>query len=141
MISGQANLFSGVHCYNKATGFGGTGIYLKLPGLTQNRIVDSYLDYTGIVAENPVQLKVSGTFFLGDTSKAFENVDQVVIYRNSVNGMAIRSTVAKGSVDGNGTSWIVDFNPVLLFPNLIIHVQCTLVAREGGGFLVHAVSR
>lgn len=66
MISGQANLFSGVHCYNKATGFGGTGIYLKLPGLTQNRIVDSYLDYTGIVAENPVQLKVSGTFFLGD---------------------------------------------------------------------------
>uniref|UniRef100_A0A0D3DF46 Uncharacterized protein n=1 Tax=Brassica oleracea var. oleracea TaxID=109376 RepID=A0A0D3DF46_BRAOL len=69
------------------------------------------------------------------------NVDQVVIDRNSVNGMAIRSTVAKGSVDGNGTSWTVDFNPVLLFPNLISQVQCTLVAREGGGFLVHAVSR
>ncbi|KAF3489700.1 hypothetical protein F2Q69_00057096 [Brassica cretica] len=88
---------------------------------------------------------------LDQTSKAFENVDQVVIDRNSVNGMAIdrssvngmaiRSTVAKGSVDGNGTSWIVDFNPVLLFPNLISQVQCTLVAREGGGFLVHAVSR
>ncbi|KAF3594273.1 hypothetical protein DY000_02026949 [Brassica cretica] len=78
---------------------------------------------------------------LDQTSKAFENVDQVVIDRNSVNGMAIRSTVAKGSVDGNGTSWTVDFNPVLLFPNLISQVQCTLVAREGGGFLVHAVSR
>ncbi|KAL0762853.1 hypothetical protein Bca101_079004 [Brassica carinata] len=78
---------------------------------------------------------------LDQTSKAFENVDQVVIDRNSVNGMAIRSTVAKGSVDGNGTSWTVDFNPVLLFPNLISQVQCTLVEREGGGFLVHAVSR
>ncbi|WZY85223.1 hypothetical protein YC2023_031607 [Brassica napus] len=72
--------------------------------------------------------------------KAFENVDQVVIDRNSLNGMAMRSTVAKGSVDGNGTSWTVDFNPVLLFPNLISQVQCTLVAREGGGFLVHAIS-
>ncbi|CAF2130474.1 unnamed protein product [Brassica napus] len=36
---------------------------------------------------------------------------------------------------------ITVFNPVLLFPNLISQVQCTLVAREGGGFLVHAVSR
>ncbi|CAH8346011.1 unnamed protein product [Eruca vesicaria subsp. sativa] len=175
MISGQANLLSGVHCYNKATGFGGTGIYLKLPGLTQNRIVNSYLDYTGIVAEDPVQLQISGTFFLGDAfillksingvvrgvnivdnmfsgsghgvqivqldqrNKPFENVDQVVVDRNNVNGMATRSTVAKASVDGNGTSWTVDFNPVLLFPNLIKHVQYTLVASEGGAFPVHAV--
>ncbi|XP_013597828.1 PREDICTED: polygalacturonase QRT3 [Brassica oleracea var. oleracea] len=175
MISGQANLLSGVHCYNKATGFGGTGIYLKLPGLTQNRIVNSYLDYTGIVAEDPVQLQISGTFFLGDafillksingvvrgvnivdnmfsgsdngvqivqldqTNKAFENVDQVVVDRNNVNGMATRSTVAKASVAGNGTSWTVDFNQVLLFPNLIKHVQYTLVARDGNAFPIHAV--
>jgi len=32
LITGQANIISGVHCYNKASGFGGTGIYLKLPG-------------------------------------------------------------------------------------------------------------
>lgn len=175
MISGQANLLSGVHCYNKATGFGGTGIYLKLPGLTQNRIVNSYLDYTGIVAEDPVQLQISGTFFLGDAfillksingvafgvnivdnmfsgsgkgiqivqldqkNKAFENVDQVVVDRNSVSGMGESSTVAKGSVDGNGTSWTVDFNPVLLFPNLIKHVQYSLVAREAGAFPLHAL--
>ncbi|CAH2078477.1 unnamed protein product [Thlaspi arvense] len=175
MISGQANLLSGVHCYNKATGFGGTGIYLKLPGLTQNRIVNSYMDYTGIVAEDPVQLQISGTFFLGDafillksiagvvrgvnivdnmfsgsgngvqivqldqTNKAFGDVDQVVVDRNSVNGMATRSTVAKGSVDGNGTSWTVDLNPVLLFPNLIKHVQYTLVASEANAFPVHAL--
>ncbi|CAA7020932.1 unnamed protein product [Microthlaspi erraticum] len=172
MISGQANLLSGVHCYNKATGFGGTGIYLRLPGLTQNRIVNSYMDYTGIIAEDPVQLQISGTFFLGDafillksmsgvvkginivdnmfsgsgngvpivkldeSRKAFHDVDQVVVDRNSVNGMAMKSTVAKGSVDGNGTSWTVDFNPVLLFPNLIKHVQYTLVAD---GFPVHAL--
>lgn len=175
MISGQANILSGVHCYNKATGFGGTGIYLKLPGLTQNRIVNSYLDYTGIVAEDPVQLQISGTFFLGDafillksitgvvrgvnivdnmfsgsgnkiqivqldqTNKVFGNVDQVVVDRNSVNGMAVKSTVGKGSVYGNGTSWTVDFNPVLLFPDLIKHVQYTLVAREAGAFPVHAL--
>ncbi|XP_010439621.1 PREDICTED: polygalacturonase QRT3-like isoform X1 [Camelina sativa] len=175
MISGQANLLSGVHCYNKATGFGGTGIYLKLPGLTQNRIVNSYMDYTGIVAEDPVQLQISGTFFLGDAfivlksiaglvrgvnivdnmfsgsgngvpivqldqrNTAFEDVDQVFVDRNSVNGMGAKSTVAKGSVDGNGTSWTVDFNPVLLFPDMINHVQYTLVASEAGAFPVHAV--
>ncbi|KAL1205279.1 Polygalacturonase QRT3 [Cardamine amara subsp. amara] len=175
MISGQANLLSGVHCYNKATGYGGTGIYLKLPGLTQNRIVNSYLDYTGIVAEDPVQLQISGTFFLGDafillksinglvrgvnivdnmfsgsgkgiqivqldqSNTPFEDVDQVIVDRNSVNGMGTRSTVAKGSVGGNGTSWTVDFNPVLLFPNLIQHVQYSLVARDAGAFPLHAL--
>ncbi|VVB12328.1 unnamed protein product [Arabis nemorensis] len=175
MITGQANLLSGVHCYNKATGFGGTGIYLKLPGLTQNRIVNSYLDYTGIVAEDPVQLQISGTFFLGDafillkaitgvvrgvnivdnmfsgsgngvpivqldqTNSGFGDVDQVVVDRNSVNGMAVKSTVGKGSVYGNGTSWTVDLNPVLLFPDMIKHVQYTLVASEAGAFPVHAL--
>ncbi|XP_010529305.1 PREDICTED: polygalacturonase QRT3-like [Tarenaya hassleriana] len=175
MVSGQANILSGVHCYNKATGFGGTGVYLKLPGLTQTRIVNSYMDYTGIVAEDPVQLQISGTFFLGDafillksvngvvrgvnivdnmfsgsgngvqivqldqTSKAFEGVDQVVVDRNSVNGMAVKSTVAKGSVDGNGTTWTVDFNPVLLFPNLIKHVEYSVVARDAHVFPVHAL--
>lgn len=175
MITGQANILSGVHCYNKATGFGGTGIYLKLPGLTQNRIVNSYLDYTGIVAEDPVQVQISGTFFLGDafillksitgvvrgvnivdnmfsgsgngiqivqldqTNKVFGDVDQVVVDRNSANGMAVKSTVGKGSVYGNGTSWTVDFNPVLLFPDLIKHVQYTLVAREADAFPIHAL--
>lgn len=175
MITGQANILSGVHCYNKATGFGGTGIYIKLPGLTQNRIVNSYMDYTGIVAEDPVQLQISGTFFLGDafillkslngvvrgvsivdnmfsgsnkgiqivqldqTNKPFQGVDQVVVDRNTVNGMVTRSTVAKRLVDGNGTSWTVDFNPVLLFPNLIKHVQYSVVAREAGTFPVHAL--
>ncbi|KAK7859890.1 polygalacturonase qrt3 [Quercus suber] len=166
MISGQANILTGVHCYNKATGFGGTGIYLKLPGLTQNRIVNSYLDYTGIVAEDPVQLDISNCFFLGDayivlksingvangvnivdnmfggsdkgieivqldqSNGPFKDIKQVVIDRNNVKGMNLKATVARGSVSGEGNSWVVDFNNVLLFPNLIRHVQYSLSATS-----------
>ncbi|XVE67567.1 hypothetical protein DITRI_Ditri08aG0170800 [Diplodiscus trichospermus] len=169
MASGQANTFSGVHCYNKATGFGGTGIYLKLPGLTQTRIVNSYMDYTGIVAEDPVQLHISSSFFLGDafillksikgvanavnivdnmfsgsnkgveilqldqSNGPFKEIDQVVVDRNNVKGMNTKATVARGGVEGNGSSWTVDFNPLLLFPNLIKHVQYS-VSSSGSSF-------
>ncbi|KAL4284382.1 hypothetical protein GQ457_16G006200 [Hibiscus cannabinus] len=175
IASGQANTFSGVHCYNKATGFGGTGIYLKLPGLTQTRIVNSYLDYTGIVAEDPVQLHISSSFFLGDAfillksingvangvsivdnmfsgsnkgveivqldqSKVpFTQIDQVVVDRNNAKGMNIKATVARGSTEGNGSSWTVDFSPVLLFPNLIKHVQYSLSSSRDGVFPNHVL--
>lgn len=168
LVAGQANVITGVHCYNKATGFGGTGIYLKLPGLTQTRIVNCYLDYTSIVSEDPVQLLVSGSFFLGDanivlksvnglmrgvaivdnmfagsgsgveivgldeTGGAFTTVDQVVVERNSVSGMAVRSTAARGAKEGNGTIWAVDFSGVLLLPNRIDHVQYSM--QTGLGF-------
>ncbi|XP_022146709.1 polygalacturonase QRT3-like isoform X2 [Momordica charantia] len=174
LVSGQANILTGVHCYNKATGFGGTGIYLKLPGLTQTRIVNSYMDYTGIVAEDPVQLHISNTFFLGDASitlksingvvnglnivdnmfsgsdrgvpivkldqskSAFREINQVVIERNNARGMQIKSTAASAESQGNGTSWIIDFNPILLFPNLIRNVQYSF-RSSGEGFPKHVV--
>ncbi len=164
LVSGQANILSGVHCYNKATGFGGTGIYLKLPGLTQTRIVNSYLDYTGIVAEDPVQLHITNCFFIGDayivlksingiangvnivdnmfcgsdkgveivhldqSNGPFKDIKQVVIDRNNVKGMNIKATIARGSVNGEGNLWVVDFSNVLVFPNLIRHVQYSLSA-------------
>ncbi|CAK9141338.1 unnamed protein product [Ilex paraguariensis] len=167
MVSGQANTFSGVHCYNKATNFGGIGIYLKLQGLTQTRIVNSYLDYTGIVAEDPVQLHISSNFFLGDayillksingvvngvnivdnmfygsykgveivqldqTNGAFKKVDQVVIDRNNARGMEVKATVARGTVQGNGSSWTIDLNSILLFPDLIKHILYTLSTNRG----------
>lgn len=173
LISGQANALTGVHCYNKATGFGGTGIYLKLPNLTQTRIVNCYLDYTGIVSEDPVQLIVSNSFFLGDgavvfkavkgviqyvnivnnlfaglgrgtdivqldeSNAAFTDVDGVVVEQNGVKGMALRSTVAKGMVRGNGKSWTVDFSSVLLFRDRIDHVLYSLQAESG--FPQHAL--
>ncbi|XVF46062.1 hypothetical protein PTKIN_Ptkin02bG0257900 [Pterospermum kingtungense] len=174
MVSGQANTLSGVHCYNKATGFGGTGIYLKLPGLTQTRIVNSYMDYTGIVAEDPVQLHISSSFFLGDafillksingvangvnivdnmfsgsdsgveivqldqTKGAFKEIDQVVVDRNNVKGMKMKATVARRGVEGNGRLWTVDFSSVLLFPNLIKHVQYSM-STSGSSFPSHAL--
>lgn len=174
LVTGQANTLSGVHCYNKATGFGGTGIYLKLPGLTQTRIVNCYMDYTGIVAEDPVQLHISGTFFLGDAfvrlksingvangvnivdnmfsgsnkgieivqldeaNGPFKDIDQVIIQRNNVKGMNVKSTVARGSAEGNGTSWTVDFTPTLVFSNLIKHVQYSL-STSHGSFFNHAI--
>lgn len=162
MVSGQANIITGVHCYNKATGFGGTGIYINLPGNTQTRIVNSYMDYTDIVAEDPVQLHISSTLFLGDayillksikgvasgvtivdnmftgsgngieivqldqSNGPFGEVNQVFVDRNTVDGMNVKSTVARALVQGNGSSWTANFNPTLLFPNLINNVQYSL---------------
>lgn len=167
LVAGQANILTGVHCYNKATELGGTGIHVKLAGLTQTRILNCYLDFTGIVAEDPVQLQISGSFFLGDafvliksrngkvkglnivdnmfsgsgkgvdvvqldeSSGPFKDISQVVVDRNSVDGMRLRSTVGRRSITGNGTSWAVDFSDVLLFPNLIEQVQYTIRAGDG----------
>ncbi|ONK65827.1 uncharacterized protein A4U43_C06F1380 [Asparagus officinalis] len=166
LVSGQANTLTGVHCYNKATAFGGTGIYLKLPNLTQTRIVNCYLDFTSIVSEDPVQLVVSNSFFLGggnvvfksvkgviksvnvvdnlfsggkgtdivrldETNGGFTDVDGVFVERNGVDGMTARSTAARATVKSNGTTWTVDFSPVLLFPNRIDHVLYSLQAESG----------
>ncbi|KAK9070156.1 hypothetical protein SSX86_010556 [Deinandra increscens subsp. villosa] len=170
MISGQANMITGVHCYNKAYGFGGTGIYLKVPGITQTRIVNSYFDYTGIVAEDPVQLHVSDCFFLGDafvllksvrgvvdginivnnmfsgsnkgvdivqldqTDKEFDEIGQVVVDDNTVNGMNTKATAARGVTRVNGTSWTIDFNEILLFPRRIKSVQHSLMTDASNTF-------
>ncbi|KAJ4725485.1 polygalacturonase QRT3-like [Melia azedarach] len=171
MIAGEANLLTGIHCYNKATGLGGTGVYIRSPGLTQTRIVNCYFDFTGIVAEDPVQLHITGSFFLGNafillkslkgvlsavnivdnmfsgdytgvqivqldqSNEPFKTIDQVVVDRNNVRGMVLKSTVARGSLWKKGTTWTVDFSPVLLFPNLIKNVQYTLEA--GSSFPKH----
>ncbi|KAG0499505.1 hypothetical protein HPP92_004196 [Vanilla planifolia] len=87
LVSGQANTLTGIHCYNKATGLGGTGIYLKAPGLTQTRIVNCYLDYTSIVSEDPVHLLVSGSFFLGDANVVLKSVNGVMKGVSIVNNM------------------------------------------------------
>ncbi|CAB4302620.1 unnamed protein product [Prunus armeniaca] len=167
MVQGQANVLTGVHCYNKATTWGGTGIYVRAPGLTQTRILNSYFDFTGIVAEDPVQLHIAGSFFLGNAfilikslkgvacgisivdnmfsgdytgvpivqldqsnGQYFTTIDQVMVDRNVVQGMVLKSTVAKGSVWSNGTRWTVDFSKLLLFPDLIQNVQYTLHASK-----------
>lgn len=173
VVAGEANTIAGVHCYNKATVFGGTGIHLMLPGVTQTRIVHSYFDYTGIIAEDPVQLYISSCYFLGngyvllrsikgvmngvnivdnmfsgsntgiddivqlDQRRCpFKQIDQVVIDRNNVNGMKLKATIARGTIRGNGSSWTLDFNSILLFPDLVKYVEYTLLSTSSDGSVI-----
>ncbi|XP_042518822.1 polygalacturonase QRT3 [Macadamia integrifolia] len=174
ILRGQANILTGVHCYNKATGFGGIGILVKLGGLSQTRIDNCYLDYTGIVMEDPVQVHVSNAFFLGDANIVlksikgqisgvnilnnmftgdpknmvpivkldgkFRNIDQVVIDRNNVNGMKLKTTVGRLTVAGKGTKWVADFSSMLVFPNRINHFQYSFYSQGNSDFVSHAIT-
>ncbi|PON72746.1 Pectin lyase fold containing protein [Parasponia andersonii] len=173
VLRGQANMLTGVHCYNKATGFGGIGILVKLSG-RQTRIDNCYMDFTAIVMEDPVQVHVTNGFFLGDANimlksvqghifglnivdnmfngnpknmvpivrldGKFSSIGQVVIDQNNVIGMSLKSTVGKLVVDGNGTKWVADFSPLLVFPNLISHFQYSLYIQGDPKFTSHAVT-
>ncbi|XP_010434329.1 PREDICTED: polygalacturonase QRT3-like [Camelina sativa] len=161
-LNGGANMVTGVHCYNKATWFGGIGILVKAH-LT--RIDNCYLDYTGIVIEDPVHVHVTNALFLGDanivlrsvhgrisgvnivnnmfsgTAKnnfpivklegEFHDIDQVVIDQNNAEGMTLKSTTGKATVSANGTRWVADFSPVLVFPNRINHYQHSFFSQSG----------
>ncbi|KAM7530305.1 hypothetical protein LguiB_033715 [Lonicera macranthoides] len=173
ILRGQANMVTGVHCYNKATYFGGVGILVKAG---QTRIDHCYLDYNSIIIEDPFQVHVTNGFFLGggniviksinsrisglnivnnmfsgdaknmvpivSLQGEFTSVDQVVVEHNNVNGMGLRSTVAKMAVAGNGTRWVADFSPVLLFQNRISHFQYSFYVQvvAGGAFPSHYVT-
>jgi hypothetical protein len=74
-----------------------------------------------------------------DTSiTPFNKIEQVFVARNVVNGMNLKATSAIISMHGNGTSWIADFNKILIFPNLIRNVQYSLSA-SGNTFPNHAL--
>ncbi|MFS8008517.1 putative endo-polygalacturonase [Helianthus anomalus] len=152
VLRGQANMITGVHCYNKATFFGGIGILIKTG---QIRIDNSYMDYNSIVIEDPSQVHITNGFFLGggnivlksvngrisglniinnmftgdsrsvvELDGEFTSIDQVVIDQNNVKGgMRMKSTVGKLAVTGSGSVWMADFSPVLVFPDRISHVQ------------------
>nr|XP_043634380.1 polygalacturonase QRT3 [Erigeron canadensis] len=161
VLRGQANIINGVHCYNKATYFGGIGILIKTG---QNRVDNCYMDYNSIIIQDPTQVHISNGFFLGggnvvlksisgkisglniinnmftgDDSRDvveldgdFVSVDQVVIDQNNAKGrMRLKSTIGKMSVAGNGTMWIADFSTVLVFPNRISHVQYSVYNSAG----------
>ncbi|CAA7020933.1 unnamed protein product [Microthlaspi erraticum] len=85
-LNGGANMVTGVHCYNKATWFGGIGILVK-SHLT--RIDNCYLDYTGIVIEDPVHVHVTNALFLGDANIVLRSVHGKISGVNIVNNMFI----------------------------------------------------
>ncbi|KAK1410866.1 hypothetical protein QVD17_37407 [Tagetes erecta] len=152
VLRGQANMITGVHCYNKATYFGGIGILIKTG---QMRIDNCYMDYNSIVVQDPLQVHITNGFFLGggnivlksingrisglnivnnmfsgdargivEIDGEFTSIDQVVIDKNNAKGgIRLKSTVGKMAVDGSGTVWIADFSSMLVFPNRISHVQ------------------
>ncbi|XP_020109323.1 polygalacturonase QRT3 [Ananas comosus] len=175
LLRGQANILTGVHCYNKATYWGGVGILVRLPGSSQTRLDNCYMDYTGIVLEDPFQVIITNAFFLGDayitlksikgeisglnivdntftgssnspivkldhSEKPFTHIDQVVVDRNSVRGMALKSTVGRLTVAGKGSQWTADFSGLLVFPDRITHVQYALHSRDRRSIPVHALT-
>jgi len=118
VLRGQANILTGVHCYNKATGFGGIGILVKLPGNSLTRIDNCYLDYTGIVMEDPVQVHVTNGLFLGDANIVLKSIKGQISGLNIVNNMFNgdpKSKVPIVSLDGEFSSIdqvVVDGNNV-----------------------------
>lgn len=175
LLRGQANLVTGVHCYNKATGFGGIGILVKI-GASLTRLDNCYLDFTAIVLEDPSQVHVTNGLFFGDANVVlksikgqvsgltivnnmfngdpkfmnpvvkldgdFTSIDQVVIHKNNVHGMRLKSTEGKLTVTGNGTKWVADFSSVLVFRNQISHFQYSFYVVEvpAAGLVTHAVT-
>ncbi|KAJ8758641.1 hypothetical protein K2173_000362 [Erythroxylum novogranatense] len=64
LLYGQANILTNVHTYNKATYWGGVGIFVK-KGASVTRISNCYLDYNNLYLEDPNQVHCTNGFFLG----------------------------------------------------------------------------
>ncbi|CAK9183606.1 unnamed protein product [Ilex paraguariensis] len=84
ILRGEANMITGVHCYNKATYFGGVGILVKA---AQNRIDNCYLDFNAIVIEDPSQAHVSNGYFLGDGNIVLKSIKGQISGLNIINNM------------------------------------------------------
>ncbi|TYI49694.1 hypothetical protein E1A91_D12G052300v1 [Gossypium mustelinum] len=86
LLIGQANIVTGVHCYNKATAFGGVGILVKSTAAL-TRIDNCYLDFTAIVMEDPVQVHVTNGLFFGDANVVLKPIKGQISGLNIVNNM------------------------------------------------------
>ncbi|KAK2635860.1 hypothetical protein Ddye_030652 [Dipteronia dyeriana] len=86
LLRGQANIVTGVHCYNKATYWGGIGILVKL-GSSLTRIDNCYLDFTAIVLEDPTQVHVSNGLFLGDANVVLKSINGRISGLNIIDNM------------------------------------------------------
>ncbi|THG02908.1 hypothetical protein TEA_009675 [Camellia sinensis var. sinensis] len=115
ILRGQANLLTGVHCYNKATVFGGVGILVKS---AQNRIHNCYMDYNAIVIEDPFQVQVANGFFLEDGNIVLKSIKGKISGLNIINNMLSgepKNMVPIVKLDGQFTSVdqvVIDHNNV-----------------------------
>ncbi|KDP30157.1 hypothetical protein JCGZ_18190 [Jatropha curcas] len=86
LLRGQANILTGVHCYNKATYWGGIGILVKLYA-SLTRIDNCYLDYNSIVMEDPSQVHVTNGLFIGDGNVVLKAINGKISGLNIINNM------------------------------------------------------
>ncbi|XP_059287045.1 polygalacturonase QRT3 [Lycium ferocissimum] len=84
VLRGEANIVTGVHCYNKASYFGGVGILVKA---SQNRIDNCYLDYNSIVIEDPFLVHISNGYFLGEGNIVLKAINGRIFGLNVINNM------------------------------------------------------
>lgn len=118
LLWGQANILTGIHCYNKATGFGGVGIMVKLYA-SLTRIDNCYLDYNSIVMEDPVQVHVTNGLFLGEGNIVLKAINGKISGVNIVNNMFNadpKGTTPIVGLDGTFTSIdqvLIDQNDVV----------------------------
>ncbi|KAF9685391.1 hypothetical protein SADUNF_Sadunf03G0049700 [Salix dunnii] len=118
LLRGQANILTGIHCYNKATGFGGVGIMVKLYA-SLTRIDNCYLDYNSIVMEDPVQVHVTNGLFLGEGNIVLKAINGRISGVNIVNNMFNadpKGTTPIVGLDGTFTSIdqvLIDQNDVV----------------------------
>lgn len=89
LVRGQANILAGVHCYNKASSFGGRGIYVKSASGSSllTRITSCYMDYNDVVIEDPNQVLVTDCFFFGGARVVLSAV------KGQVNGLTVVSNM------------------------------------------------
>ncbi|WOG81559.1 hypothetical protein DCAR_0100710 [Daucus carota subsp. sativus] len=87
-LRGQANIITGVHCYNKAKYFGGVGILVKA---AQTRLDNCYLDFNSIVIEDPSQVHVINGFFLGGGNIVLKSI------RGRISGLTIVNNMFTGN--------------------------------------------
>ncbi|KAL5977508.1 hypothetical protein ACLOJK_021855 [Asimina triloba] len=115
MLRGQANKLTGVHCYNKATFFGGVGIYVKLHGLGQTRIDNCYLDFRGALFLKTQFMSTSPmlSFWVMRCDRPQQRAaDEKQVDRGK-----------EKEHQGKFTKFVADFSSDLVFPDTIKHVQ------------------
>lgn len=116
-LTGAANLLSGVHTWNDATGNGGVGIQNDS---SQNRFLGCYLDFTDLVMTNAQQIVVTGGFFLGGAQVKFSapkpnsviygtTISSNVWYDTNSAALAVNETVGTWT---SITDLVIEGNPL-----------------------------
>ncbi|CAI0401510.1 unnamed protein product [Linum tenue] len=89
VLRSEANTVTGVHCYNKADVYGGVGILVK-PEASLTRIGNCYMDFTGVVIEDPSQVRVTDGLFIGGANVVLRSI------KGSISGLNIEGNMFRG---------------------------------------------